>query len=416
MKMSNEHYPYLCGGILLNLLIEAKKPAISSREKLNGKKNSFKDSDILNGLIKLVTGEEIAFNGDTLKKITTQYKKCEINGNSYITFTDSSTVNAFYNRYTNNYNELLEETSDFINTYISKSKLEWIIKSLIEIIQGDNIINDDSKFYIDTSIPIKKNEFHKIKDLTVEVFLLSIIMFILNYKKNNKKGRDYFEFICYQDTPRGSWKLNEYLGKSNRYINIKRYKNVIFNDSNKDKNIHKYRVSNASKSNNLMPESNNSNYLLNNISKREFYNLIVGGIEHATFSDFNNKIIGVFYLKLDRVLNLWSDEVAKPLKNLDIKARKILMSFPTIFAVDQGPSGHKDGDLSYYGYIRNLQVFSDYVKIMFEVISSFDQIELYNNNLLLGIEDFELYNTHWAVKHINTNNILDCINSNSNIL
>ena len=133
--MSNEHYPYLCGGILLNLLIEAKKPAISSREKLNGKKNSFKDSDILNGLIKLVTGEEIAFNGDTLKKITTQYKKCEINGNSYITFTDSSTVNAFYNRYTNNYNELLEETSDFINTYISKSKLEWIIKSLIEIIQ-----------------------------------------------------------------------------------------------------------------------------------------------------------------------------------------------------------------------------------------------------------------------------------------
>ena len=165
-----------------------------------------------------------------------------------------------------------------------------------------------------------------------------------------------------------------------------------------------------------MPESNNSNYLLNNISKKEFYNLIVGGIEHATFSDFNSKIIGVFYLKLDRVLNFWSDEAAKPLKNLDIKARKILMSFPTIFAVDQGPSGHKDGDLSYYGYIRNLQVFSDYVKIMFEVISSFDQIELYNNNLLLGIEDFELYNTHWAVKHVNTNNILDCINSNSSIL
>ena len=36
--MSNEHYPYLCGGILLNLLIEAKKPAISSREKLMVKK------------------------------------------------------------------------------------------------------------------------------------------------------------------------------------------------------------------------------------------------------------------------------------------------------------------------------------------------------------------------------------------
>lgn len=25
MKMSNDYYPYLCGGILFNLLIEAKK-------------------------------------------------------------------------------------------------------------------------------------------------------------------------------------------------------------------------------------------------------------------------------------------------------------------------------------------------------------------------------------------------------
>ena len=38
MKMSNEHYPYLCGGILLNLLIKAKKTPDSSREKPNGKK------------------------------------------------------------------------------------------------------------------------------------------------------------------------------------------------------------------------------------------------------------------------------------------------------------------------------------------------------------------------------------------
>lgn len=57
--MSNEHYPYLCGGILLNLLIEAKKPSNTSREKLKGKKNSVADADILKGLIKLVTGIEL---------------------------------------------------------------------------------------------------------------------------------------------------------------------------------------------------------------------------------------------------------------------------------------------------------------------------------------------------------------------
>ena len=42
--MSNEHYPYLCGGILLNLLIKAKKTPDSSREKPNGKKSSITDS------------------------------------------------------------------------------------------------------------------------------------------------------------------------------------------------------------------------------------------------------------------------------------------------------------------------------------------------------------------------------------
>ena len=72
--MSNEHYPYLCGGILLNLLIEAKKPAISSREKLNGKKSLISDADILKGLIKLVTGEEVIASSATLKKDTSLIK------------------------------------------------------------------------------------------------------------------------------------------------------------------------------------------------------------------------------------------------------------------------------------------------------------------------------------------------------
>ena len=230
--MSNEHYPYLCGGILLNLLIEAKKTSLTSREKLNGKKNTVSDSDILKGLIKLVTGEEIAFNGDTLKKITTQYKKCEINGNSYITFTDSSTVNAFYNRYTNNYNELLEETSDFINTYISESKLEETVKSIIELIIWDKSILDETKFTIFQNVDSLKKSLSKIDNVEIEVFLINVIFYIIINKQVNTIGSFTFYKLFKQNGNRGQWKLSHPLGKTiKQHIKINRIKNTSINTS-----------------------------------------------------------------------------------------------------------------------------------------------------------------------------------------
>ena len=144
--MSNEHYPYLCGGILLNLLIEAKKPAISSREKLNGKKSLISDADILKGLIKLVTGEEVIASSATLKKDTSEYKKCNINSTSIITFTEASTIATFRDKYFNHCWELVEEVAEFIDTYLFENKLNWLIKSLLEIIISDNNILDEHKF------------------------------------------------------------------------------------------------------------------------------------------------------------------------------------------------------------------------------------------------------------------------------
>ena len=84
-------------------------------------------------------------------------------------------------------------------------------------------------------------------------------------------------------------------------------------------------------------------------------------------------------MKKDRILNLWCDDLVKPLSRLSSEERDILVSFPTIFAIDQGPNGHKNGDLAYYGFIRKITVLGDSVKIFFEIISSFSQKELYKN-------------------------------------
>ena len=405
MKMSNEHYPYLCGGILLNLLIEAKKTSLTSREKLNGKKSSVADADILKGLIKLVTGEEIAFNGDTLKKITTQYKKCEINSNSYITFTDPSTVNFFYNRYTNNYNELLEETSDFINTYISESKLEWFVKSIIELITWDKSISDETKFTIFQNIDSLKSSLAKIDNVEIEVFLINVIFYIIKNKEVNTIGSFTFSKLFKQNGNRGQWKLSRRLGETIKHpIKINRCKNTSINTSNKMENLsfpdiktieHKYQKNN----NDEMNKNSITKYSFDDImnSTGELYNLIVGGIEKAVFKN-TEKTYGYFIMKRDRILNIFCDEIIQPLANLGIKERNLLTSLPTIFAIDQGPNGHKEGDLAHYGFIKKINVLNDYVKIVFELRSSFSQHELYENNFELGIEDFELYTTHWAVK------------------
>lgn len=407
MKMSNEHYPYLCGGILLNLLIEAKITPISSREKLNGKRSTVSDSDILKGLIKLITGEEIAFNGDTLKKITTQYKKCEINGNSYITFTDSSTVNAFYKRYTNNYNELLEETSDFINTYLSESKLEDIVKSIIELIIWDKSIPDETKFTIFQNVDSLKKSLSKIDNVEIEVFLINVIFYIIKNREVNTIGSFTFYKLFKQNGNRGQWKLSHPLGKTiKQNIKINRCKNISINTSYKLENltfpdIKTIDLNYQKNTNNEMNENNITKYCFDDImnSTGKLYNLIVGGIENAVFKN-TEKTYGYFIMKKERILNLFCDELIKPLSILGIKERNLLTSLPTIFAIDQGPNGHKDGDLAHYGYIKKINVLNDSVKIVFELRSSFSQHELYKNNFELEIEDFELYTTHWAVKEV----------------
>ena len=167
--MSNEHYPYLCGGILLNLLIEAKKTPVNSREKLNCKKSSVSDSNILKGLIKLVTGEEVIASPATLKKDTSRYKRCEINNSSIITFTDSSTVKIFRDRVKNSCWEILDETTSFITTFLSEAKLEWFSKAILEIITNDTSIPDNTYFKTTHMKKIEKKEFKQANNLEMAI-------------------------------------------------------------------------------------------------------------------------------------------------------------------------------------------------------------------------------------------------------
>ncbi|MDO4353535.1 MAG: hypothetical protein Q4C93_01060 [Clostridia bacterium] len=68
--------PHLCGGILFDLLLEARKPRQKARNKLNGGSDGLTIPGVYAGLIYIVTGEDYSsIAGTTLNKCATNYKK-----------------------------------------------------------------------------------------------------------------------------------------------------------------------------------------------------------------------------------------------------------------------------------------------------------------------------------------------------
>ena len=410
--MSNEHYPYLCGGILLNLLIKAKKTPDSSREKPNGKKSSITDPTMLKGLLKLVTGKEIVDQGGTFRKETSLYKNCTSNGKSVIPFSDYSTIDIFKNRVKNDCWNLIHETADFIDNHLDIDNLEWLVKAILELYINDVTISDNEPFVVSINEKLYKKNLLNAKYIEIEIFLISVLMHIIYEKQDNTLGRETLKKYFTQKGSHTKWELTHNIGKTiEKKLEIKRFKKenienknttiTIENKLSSSQPINSIKENYPSKININLTESpvNYKDTRFNYFYKKYFYNLIVGGIEKATYKD-ETKTYGYFTMKKDRILNFWCDDLVKPLSRLSSDERDILVSFPTIFAIDQGPNGHKNGDLAHYGFIRKITVLGDSVKIFFEILSSFSQKELYKNSFSFGIEDFELYKTHWSVKEV----------------
>ncbi len=88
MKRSLEHdkqkIPYLCGGTLFFLLVQAKKPRAKARERKKRISDGLKDPTMMNGLIRAITGNSGYFYAESLKKNTSQFREYRIDVNVYM--------------------------------------------------------------------------------------------------------------------------------------------------------------------------------------------------------------------------------------------------------------------------------------------------------------------------------------------
>lgn len=69
--MTQKKIPYLCGGILFSLILQARKTRTKARDKFNSGSDGLNDTDVMMGLVEVVTGDSFAtIQGKTFGKCT----------------------------------------------------------------------------------------------------------------------------------------------------------------------------------------------------------------------------------------------------------------------------------------------------------------------------------------------------------
>lgn len=213
--MADTKIPYLCGGILFNLLLEAGKNRQKARDSIKHGGDGLSNTAVLRKLIYVITGEEARAAGSTFDKNTTQFRTCELNGNTYIPFEAVSTSTAFSLAVERKNSDLLKRTSEFINEFINSEKTEWFVKAMFDVIANDEEISDETEFNISISESVCKKNLYDVRNVFLQPFLISVLNFILKKRQDNTKGRATFEAWYKQSAKNSPWRfVNTSLGAS----------------------------------------------------------------------------------------------------------------------------------------------------------------------------------------------------------
>ncbi len=213
--MAPNAVPHLCGGILFDLLLEAKKPRRKSRDRLKGGSDGLTIPGVYAGLIEVVTGEDLsAYAGTTLKKCATNYRKCENSTGDYVPFTVVTTQSAFKSLYETNKPCLLERTAGFGERFLNKDKCVWLVSALIETMQKDAAMDDETLIAVsyDEDIPVK--QLHEVKRVVLLPFLLSILSYVIENCPDCESGKETFLAWYSQSGTNTEWRFIGNIGSS----------------------------------------------------------------------------------------------------------------------------------------------------------------------------------------------------------
>lgn len=174
----NENIPYLTGGILFSLLLHARKTRRKARDKLKGGSDNLRETDLMNEINYVLTGNPDSLAGETLKRATSQYKKCEKSNSSYIELDNPSNLRIFCN--TKNNPEIYFRISRLIDKFLGNDKKTWLAQALLETIESDTSIPNDYKFNVDVDIEVTKDILNTVTKVNLPTLIYSVLCFILS--------------------------------------------------------------------------------------------------------------------------------------------------------------------------------------------------------------------------------------------
>lgn len=196
--MKNKPVPYLCGGIFLVMLTEAKGKAASRRQLRSGKKDRVSNRNILEGLIQFLMP---SFNqppaGRTFEGDTSDYRACKVEYGENLPFDDDVEIRGFDKRVKTQYITELRKMDEFIDNFLStdsQEKMQTLIKRLLILIDKDQLVKPEPLFYL-SEAPVTKSELLSQDHYCLSSLLLAIWHFIVMNRPDNMTGRATFEAL-----------------------------------------------------------------------------------------------------------------------------------------------------------------------------------------------------------------------------
>ena len=214
--MKNKPVPYLCGGIFLVLLTEAKGKAATRRQLRSGKKDRVSNRNMLEALIQMVVPSfRQPSAGRTFEGDTSDYRACKVAYGENLPFDDDVEIGAFDNRVKNSYGSVLGQMDEFIDSFLrtdSDERMKWLIKALLTLIDKDKLITPETLFYV-SGTPIPKSELLSLDRYCLSSLLLGVWHFIVMNRPDNETGRPTFEALHDRaDEMNAKWKFKQGFG------------------------------------------------------------------------------------------------------------------------------------------------------------------------------------------------------------
>ncbi len=212
--------PYLCGGIFLLLLKQAKADGLSNHQLINGQRDNRSMEKMTLGLIKLFYPVDEHLSGRTFSTDSSEYRSCKKNSSGYLPFNDSVLIGEYDKKVQENFLSALSDMNNYVQTYLdvkSSSKINWLGRALLNLLKQDTEINDnETLFYCERGIT--KSKLLDERDINVPALLLAIWHFIVTRRPENTKGRE--TFLAWNEEPKingNPWVFNNDIGKNYPY-------------------------------------------------------------------------------------------------------------------------------------------------------------------------------------------------------